>query len=81
VTLPEEDKELLRTSRHNKESILLVLSTLMSRGEINQFIIDNHISATTAKDFLAGYILSRTMLKEQSIIEDEEEAMMLDEET
>jgi len=30
---------------------------------------------------LAGYILSRTILKEQSIIGDEEEAMMLDEET
>ena len=30
---------------------------------------------------MAGYILSRTILKEQSIIGDEEEAMMLDEET
>ena len=81
VTLTEEDKDILRNSKHSKESIIFVLSTLITRAEINQFIIDNHISATTAKDFLAAYILSRTALKEQSIIEDEEEAMMLDEET
>jgi predicted nucleic acid-binding protein len=68
-------KQYLKQNKYNKVSMVIVLSSLISRREVNQFIIHNHISTLTAKTFLAGYNQSLDKIKEQQTIEIEEENM------
>ena len=68
-------KNYLKQNKYNKSSMVVVVSSLISRREVNQFIIHNHISTLTAKAFLAGYNQSLDKIKEQQTIEIEEENM------